>query len=336
MKTIIAAIAAALSLMAFVPVADAAIVTAFGTQLNVTDNFPEEQFNDEFVITQVDHPNPWIVRIVNNAGDPAEPLLLADDTSADLSCSQDDPRQVTCVRFTGGPPINVNVNGGFGNDKITVGPHASSVNVDVRGHFGDDTLQLINGSVETYSCGGGTDSVLRDSIDKLVNPALPSDCESGEPAGGGGGGGGAGGGGAGGGGAGGGAGGGGSVTPPPPPPIEFALAGVATERFIDLIKSRWEFAVRTPTASNFMAHLSVNKKVAKKLGIGKKAVVIAKGSKVLNVPGGTLRLTTTKKAKKAIKKNFAKLGQVTKLKLVVKPQAPGLPTLTKTVRFIKK
>jgi uncharacterized membrane protein YgcG len=217
---------AAIAVLGLPASANAAIVQAFGPSISVVDNAPEFQSADDFVVTQV---NPWIIQIRNDGGREGEPLALVDQQSTDLTCQQDDPRQVTCTRFTGGPPIIISINGSFGDDTFTIGSHNPDVTTRVIGHGGNDALLLANGSVDSYNCGNDVDTVERDANDVLITdiPAHQDNgCESDSQGSGGGGGGGSGGGGAGGGGAGGGAGGGGGTTLPPiapPPPTPYTV-----------------------------------------------------------------------------------------------------------------
>ena len=147
------------------------------------------------------------MQLRNDAGDAGEPLFLSEESSSTVDCIQDNPRQVTCIRL-GVAPLAFDIYTNWGDDTVTVGAHNPGDTVSVRGHGGDDKLFIQNGSVERYSCGAGTDQIVRDAGDTLFSPALPTDCENDT-----------GGSGGGGGGAGGGAGGGSGTYDPGTPPV---------------------------------------------------------------------------------------------------------------------
>jgi hypothetical protein len=291
--------------------ANAAQVQAFGPNVNVFDNAPEDQHADNIVFTKVD---PWIVQLRNEAGDAGEPLFLSEESSDNVDCIQDNPRQVTCVRLDLSP-LAFDLNGGYGNDTITVSEHNPGDSVAVRGHWGNDVLNIQNGSVERYSCGGndpesgsGSDTVVRDATDTLFNPALPTDCENdNNPGGSGGGGGGAGGGGAG----------GGSGDPGTPPvgtpitqPANLILGPVISPHRKILVAAR----VNGP---------------GRVLGIAtsKNRKLLARGEKTATKAGAvTVVLKPTKLGKRLLKH---KRSIKVKLSLSFYPKS-GAPTVTKT------
>src|SRR5262245_35395513 len=120
MKTILAALVASLTLaiMAFPAMANAATVQVFSNTSSVTDNQPENQWNDHFTVIQVDA---WTVRITNTGNNVGQPLQIVDESAADgIDCVQETNAQIACVRGTGGPQFDINLYGSFGNDTFTV------------------------------------------------------------------------------------------------------------------------------------------------------------------------------------------------------------------------
>ena len=178
MRRTILGMAVACAVVAVPASANAAQVRAFGTTIAVS-NF-EGQFADDITFTKLGG-----IRIVNNSGNPAEPLLLIAEQpspipvpdSGQLSCSQDNPRQVTCIRLTGGPPTLIGISTGSGNDTVTVGPHSADESVTVSTHSGNDTIDTRNGSADSIECGDGVDTLRGDAhpLDTLLPPF--SSCE---------------------------------------------------------------------------------------------------------------------------------------------------------------
>ncbi len=178
-KTILGAVAAC-AMLAIPASANAAQVQAFGTNIAVSDY--AAQFADDITLTKVGSS----IRIVNNAGNPAEPLLLIAEQpspvpvpdSGQLSCSQDNPRQVTCTRLTGGPPTAIGISTDSGNDTVTVGPHSADESVTVDTKSGSDTVNVENGSADNVACGDDVDTARVDAhpLDTLLPPF--TSCET--------------------------------------------------------------------------------------------------------------------------------------------------------------
>jgi hypothetical protein len=320
MKMVLGIAACVAAMLLAVPTtASAATIQAHDTAISVADNAPEGNYADDFVVTQVDA---WQVTITNNGGDAGEPLLLVDEQGTNLDCMQADPRTVHCFRFTGGPPISIDVYGNFGNDRFTVGPHHSSVSVRVRGHFGDDFIVTDNGSVDQVSCGGDTDVWTRDGLDTLMThpsgATIANDCETIFGGSGGGGGGDTGGGGTGGGST-------GTPTTPTSPVIVPAtlLPNTLTvegrrrkfrSKLSNALKNGVKVGVKTSASAKVKATLALKAGDAKKLKLGKKAVVVAHGSKTVTPAGATIKVSFTQKAKQRLAKLPSK---ALPLKLVV-------------------
>jgi hypothetical protein len=328
MRRTILGMVVACAVLAIPASANAAQVNAVGTQINVRDDSSsEEPVSDNITLTKF---NAWEFHIVNDGGNPAQPLTLTGDTSPNLSCLQDSPRKVICIQFTGGPPITTDIFAGEGNDTVTVGPHPVTETVQVRGDFGIDVLNIENGSVDRYSCGandpeggGGSDTVVRDAADTLWNPAFPTDCENdNNPGGGGSGGGGSGGGGSGagdgsgaGGGSGAGAGtGGGSTTLPVVTPITQPASMVLGP-------------VAGPHRGRLLVAARVNGPGVVTGKATKGTKLLAKGSKTATKAGAvTLTLKPTKAAKRLLK---SKPSVKVKVKLAFKPTTGA--TVVKTI-----
>jgi hypothetical protein len=173
MRRTILGVVVACAVLAIPASANAAQVRAFGTNISVSDH--AGQFADDITFTKL-----GTIRIVNNGGNPAEPLLLIAEQpspvpvpdSGQLSCSQDNPRQVTCIRLTGGPPTLIGISTGSGNDTVTVGPHSADESVTVEADSGSDTVNIENGSADNVACGDDVDTARVDAypLDTLLPP----------------------------------------------------------------------------------------------------------------------------------------------------------------------
>ncbi len=174
-RTILGVVAAACAVLAIPASANAAQVHAFGQYISVLDAFDVGEFAEDITITQ----SGSTTQIVNNSGNPAEPLLLKGEDptiqppvpdSGQIVCSQDSARQVTCTRVknTNGLPTSIGVTIHSGNDKVTIGPHSTNETVGVSTGSGDDSINVENGSADTVHCGDGVDTVWVGGLDTLV------------------------------------------------------------------------------------------------------------------------------------------------------------------------
>ena len=165
--------------------ANAAQVHAFGQYISVLDAFDAGEFAEDITITQ----SGSTTRVVNNSGNPAEPLLLKGEDpdiqppvpdAGQIVCSQDSARQVTCTRVanTNGRPTQIGVTIHSGNDNVIVGPHSGNESVTVTTGFGDDSVNIENGSADSVECGDGVDTLRADAhpLDTLLPPFLS--CET--------------------------------------------------------------------------------------------------------------------------------------------------------------
>lgn len=235
---------------------------------------------------------------------PAPQQVFVGDTDMQTACTKNSPQQVTCQRTDGGR-ANIRVLLNAGNDAFeVVGRHTvggtNLPELTVNAGDGDDTIRVRNDDVENVICGNGADTVFSDfPVDSYtmadcedINPDVcyGNDCYPG-----------------------------GSGENPPPPnwlaPDGPGSGGATPATLVagslkvrggqtleGALKGGFKFKLKTTASAKVAAKLTVAKQYTKKYGLGKKAVVVAKGSKTVGPQGGTVRLVFTQKAKRALSK----------------------------------
>jgi hypothetical protein len=319
-RTILGVAAACAVVALGAPAAQAAVELNLDSAVSVRGDVTGQPSNDNAQIAYGVLPGPPSYRVT------ASDRVFLGDVDDQTTCTVDSPQQVTCQlasSVTRHPSIYVDLLGG--NDQFsTTGAHNNhrmlpngvySGGLQVRGGDGDDTLNIAgNASVDGVNCGAGNDTAFKDPIDMFISadgsgfpPPAGAGCEAINPGSGGGGGGGCvgldcfpGGPGPGPEGPHDIPGGTGDSAPPTLLPGSLKVRGGQTLK--SALKGGLKVKVKTTASAKVGAKLTLAKKYAKKYGLGKKAVVIAKGSKTVGPQGGTVRLVFTQKAKRALSK----------------------------------
>jgi Ca2+-binding RTX toxin-like protein len=207
------------------------------------------------------------------------------------------------------------IDAGYGNDSIVAGPGRDTVSSDqvspdcsvfksCTSPTGDDTVDLRDGEADTLTCGAGNDTVQADPFDNVAG-----DCETVTRAG--------------------------TVHPPDPknpnnnnnngpgddrhdgpvgPAGRLALAG--SQRLRQALRAG--LRVTVPGTASTKVTATVDKSTARRLGLGRKATVVARGA-----GAGTVKLRFTMKARK-------RLARVGSVKLTIRAGS-----LTKSVTLRK-
>jgi hypothetical protein len=272
--------------------------------------------------------------------------VIRDEVDDSTVCTQDTATQVTCQKipmFPGDNFVpNIYVDLHDGDDRFTTtGPHKNSSGTSSRLHVrtgaGNDEIHVEgNESVDGVNCGDGSDTTFMDAIDAFINadgsgfPPGPGEdgCEAINPSGGDDGG-----------------GGGSTTTPTTPPPTVPPATPTPTLQSGSLkvrggqtlegaLKRGLKVNLKTTASATVGAKLIVSKKYAKKLGLGDKAVVVAKGSKTVGPQGGTVIVVFTKKAKRAITSRRRKFRS--KLPVRLEVTVADKPAATQNVKLPRR
>ena len=345
MRKAILGTACAVCALAAAPMAQAAVSVRSDSAVSI-DDFDNNA--EDVTLSFGVLPGAFSYRVTSPQG------VIRDEVDDSTVCTQDSPTQVTCQKipmFPGDTFVpNIYVDLHDGDDRFTTtGPHKNSIGNSSRLHVrtggGNDEIHADgNESVDGVNCGDGSDTAFMDAIDTFINadgsgfPPGPGEdgCEAVNPGGGDDGG-------------DDGGGGGSTTTPTTPPPTVPPTVPPATptpalqsgslkvrggQTLEGALKSGLKVNLKTTASAKVGAKLTVSKKYAKKLGLGNKAVVVAKGSKTVGPQGGTVNVVFTKKTKRAITSRRRKFKSKLPARLDV--TVAGKPAATQNVRLPRR
>jgi Ca2+-binding RTX toxin-like protein len=179
------------------------------------------------------------------------------------------------------------VSGDAGDDKVQGGPAADTVDGGAGADqiYGDiascsvfcnsdpDKLLARDGERDTVDCGGGADTATVDALDVVAfcavvdrPPTTPPPCTS--------------------------------ACMKPPPATTFSVAAAGTLR----ISKALSLVVRCSAACRYKVTIALSAKVAKRFGLGRRAIIIGTASGTLKAAGKkTVKLTLTARARRKLK-----------------------------------